>query len=51
MEYKYTPKQALDAIIARINGEFDNEQLLKLGPLFLNPLDDILRICEETEID
>ena len=47
----YTPAQALEAIRARISGEWDNEQLLKLGALHTNTLEDISRIVEQTNLD
>jgi hypothetical protein len=43
----FTPLQALNAILARIEGEFDNAQLGKLGPL-TDTINDIKRICENT---
>ncbi len=39
---------ALEAIKARINGEWDNKVLMTFGPLFINTLDDILMIIEQT---
>jgi len=45
----YSPKQALEAIKARISGEWDNAELMKLGPLLVNALDDIQRIVDATE--
>lgn len=38
---------ALRAIAARINGEFDNRDLRKYGPLFPDPAEDVLRIIRE----
>lgn len=45
----YTHKQAIEAIQARINGNFNNFQLMRLGPLTTSTLDDILRICSNIE--
>lgn len=44
----YTPEQALEAINARINGEWDNEQLIKLGPLMPEVIEDIKEIIKKT---
>ena len=44
----YTTQTAQEAITARINGEFDNEQLLKLGILSDNVITDIQRIVALT---
>lgn len=44
----YTPKQAIEAINARINGEWDNEQLIKLGTLNTDTLKDIKYILQNT---
>lgn len=41
----YTPKEAIESIQARINGEFDNKQLEKLGPLNTT-IEDIQHIIE-----
>jgi hypothetical protein len=41
-------KNALIAIVARINGEFDNPQLMEYGELCENPLDDIMAIADST---
>lgn len=46
----YNKLQAFEAIQARINGEWDNEQLMKLGPLSETALD-IVRIIKETNTD
>lgn len=40
-------KEALEAIQARINGEWDNPALVKLGPLFPDAISDIERIVEQ----
>ncbi len=45
---KYSESEALEAIQARINGEYDNPLLQKLGPLMVHTNDDILRIIEQT---
>lgn len=45
---EYTPEQALEAIEARRNGEWDNKELLKLGPLRIDALSDFQRISELT---
>jgi hypothetical protein len=42
---------ALQAIIARIRGEFDNKQLKKLGALSIDTFQDIKRIIELVEKD
>jgi hypothetical protein len=39
-------EQKLEAIKALINGEWDNEQLMKIGPLFVDPLENIKTILE-----
>ena len=39
-----TDSQKLEAIKARINGVWDNPQLMKIGELLTNTQDDILRI-------
>jgi hypothetical protein len=39
---------ALVAIRARIQGEFDNEELEKIGPLSVDELEDILLIVDTT---
>jgi hypothetical protein len=44
----YTAMQGIEAINARINGEWDNEQLMKLGPLMVDPIDDIKEIIKNT---
>lgn len=44
----YTPEQAIEAIKARINGEWDNPQLVKLGALMPDTLADIQHIIENT---
>lgn len=46
----YTPAQAIEAIQARISGEWDNPELLKLGALFTDTLEDIKRIVAKTEM-
>jgi uncharacterized protein (DUF1684 family) len=48
----YTPQQAIEAIKARENGEWDNEQLVKLGPLLTDTKADIMRILAlATEVE
>ena len=42
----YTADDAIKAIRARLDGVWDDPQLLKLGPLFPDELDDIHRILE-----
>lgn len=37
-------QEKLEAIRARIDGEWDNEQLLKLGDLSIDPIEDIAHI-------
>lgn len=44
----FTPLQAILAIEARIKGEWDNEQLKKLGALSTSILDDIKQIVANT---
>lgn len=44
----FTPEQALEAIRARIQGEFDNEQLLKIEQLGTLE-NDILYIIESVK--
>ena len=44
----YTPKQRDEAIKARANGEWDNKQLMKLGPLSVSKEADMRRIRELT---
>lgn len=39
--------EALQAIAARINGEFDNPVLLKYGLLSTDPEEDVIRIARE----
>lgn len=41
-----TDSQKLEAIRALINGEWDNEQLLKIGALFVNDIENIKSILE-----
>lgn len=43
----YTPVEAIEAIKARISGEWDNMQHLKIGALSTT-LEDIGRIIEQT---
>lgn len=45
----FTPQQAIEAIKARISGEWDNDQLIKLGPLNTDTLEDIKEILNETQ--
>lgn len=47
-DYTYSTSEALVAIQARINGEYDNPLLQKLGPLMIDTFDDILRIINQT---
>lgn len=42
-----TDKQKLEAIIARLNGEWDNPYLMQIGPLSVDPEYDIRRIIED----
>lgn len=44
----FTDSQAIEAIKARINGEWDNQQLMKLGALMPDTLEDIKTILENT---
>jgi hypothetical protein len=46
----FTPIEALKAIAARINGEFDHPLLQKIGALNSDPLDDISTIMDNVEI-
>lgn len=39
-----TDKEKLEAIRALLNGEFDNKQLVKIGPLFVDGVENILHI-------
>ena len=41
-----TPEEALLAIIARVDGEWDNITLMEFGLLSANPLEDIREIVE-----
>jgi hypothetical protein len=50
MKVPFTTSQALQAIKARLDGVWDNEQLVKLGPLSNNRLEDIRRIINITEV-
>ena len=43
--------QALEAILARINGIWDNEQLMKVGPLDVDEVQDILHIATEALVN
>ena len=45
------PEHYFEAIIARINGEWDNKPLSKLGALSPNLIDDIEWICKRAVID
>ena len=45
----YTQAQAKEAIKAREQGEWDNKQLMRLGPLLVNTEQDIERIKEATK--
>lgn len=45
-----TPIQALEAIKARIEGVWDNEQLKKIGVLTIDPIDDINYILEKFDL-
>lgn len=38
-------EEALHAIIARIDGEFDNEHLVSFGPLWPDTLADVKRLA------
>lgn len=49
MEKIYNSNQAIEAMRARIKGEWDNKELIKLGPLFPIILDDFYRILNLTE--
>jgi hypothetical protein len=42
----YTPTQAIEAMQARINGVWDNEQLLRLGALLEDENEDLRRILD-----
>lgn len=42
----FTNKEAIEAIKARISGEWDNEQLLKIGALHESAIDDIINIID-----
>lgn len=44
MKTMYTPQQAIEAIAARINCE----QLVKLGPLMTDPIEDIKETLKHT---
>lgn len=46
-----TNQRKLNAIKARINGEWDHPDLLELGPLLPNTAQDLLRILELTETE
>lgn len=48
MKTMYTPQQAIEAIAARIHCDWDNEQLVKLGPLMTDPIEDIKEILKHT---
>lgn len=47
----YTPLQAIEAIKARIDGVWDNPQLVKLGDLHTDRIDDISTIIDNTDSD
>lgn len=46
----FTPLQAIKAMKARIDGDWDNKQLLKLGPLLPDENEDIRRILNCTPL-
>ena len=43
--YRPTPEQAIRAIVARFDGDFDNPELLAYGPLQTNILSDVEEIA------
>ena len=45
----YTQAQAEEAIKARVDGEWDNKQLMRLGPLTIHTEEDIERIKMATK--
>ena len=45
----FTPSEAIEAMKARINGEWDNPQLLKVGDLRTDSFEDIKYIIELTD--
>ncbi len=45
---RYTPVEALQAIAARIQGVFDDRQLMRLGPLSTDARADVLTIINLT---
>jgi hypothetical protein len=46
-----TPEEALEAIKARIDGEWDNPYLMKLGPLHTRAEDDIARCIDLVDME
>jgi len=42
-----TPEEALEAIVARYNGEWDNPSLMKFGPLSTDTADDMFHIAKD----
>jgi len=44
----FTHSEAIEAIKARINGEWDNPQLLRIGYLQVDTLEDIKYIIDNT---
>lgn len=50
-DVSFTPLQGIKAMKARVDGEWDNRQLMKLGPLSDNEDQDIRRILNCIHID
>lgn len=50
-DVQFTPLQAIKAIKARIDGEYDNKWLMKLGPLTEDEDRDIRRIIDCTPVN
>lgn len=45
----FTYKQAIEAVRARLNGQWDNQYLLQIGPLSTCETEDILKILNNTD--
>lgn len=43
-----THKEALEAIVARYNGDWDNPALMQVGPLSINTEEDMYYIAKNT---
>lgn len=47
----FTPLQAIKAMKALLEGDYDNKQLMKLGALIIDDFENIKRILNCTHID